>query len=173
MHVMKYLDIKGCCVIDESGEGKGVVEDCIFDSRSKRIFSCIVMKKTPRTHLYILKFNDIKHLGDNIMAKGKLFQVNKNIIVKYSCKMLNCYIDRPIIGSNGNAIGEMKDAIVDEDTGVIKAIICSRGFVEDMMEGRRVILVDEETVFGQDKIINKDSKLNIYNDMSIWKLTRG
>lgn len=170
---MKYLDIKGCSVIDEGGEGKGVVEDCIFDSRSKRIYSCIVIKKTPLSHSYVLKLNDIKHFGENLMVKGNLFQIDKNVVVKNSCKMLNSYIDRPIIDSNGNAIGEMKDAILDEDTGIVKAILCSRGFVEDMMEGRRVILVDEETIFGQNKIIIKDNKLNIYNDMSIWKLTRG
>jgi uncharacterized protein YrrD len=170
---MKYLDIKGCCVIDESGEGMGVVGDCIFDSSSKRIYSCIVIKKTPLAHSYILKFNNIKHFGDNLMVKGKLFPVNKNVIVKNSNKMFNSYIDRAVIDSNGNAIGEMKDAIIEEDTGIVKAIICSRGFVEDMMEGRGVILVDQETIFGQDKIIIKDSTINIYNDMSIWKLTRG
>jgi uncharacterized protein YrrD len=170
---MKYLDIKGCSVIDEGGEKKGIVENCIFDKKRKRVYSTIVIMRTPMVHSYILKFNDIKHLGDNLMIKGKLFPVDRSVIAKNSTIMLNNYIDRTIIDSQGNAIGEMKDAIIEEDTGIVKAIICSSGFVEDMMEGRKVILVDKETIFGKDKIIIKDNAINIYNDMSIWKLTRG
>lgn len=173
MSVMKYLDIKGCCVIDEVGEKKGIVENCVFDKKRKRVYSTIVIKRTPIIHSYILKFNDIKHLGDNLMMKGKLFPVDRSVISKNSSKMLNNYIDKAIIDSKGYVIGEMKDAIIEEDTGLLKAIICSIGFIEDMMEGRKVILVDNETIFGEDKIIIKDSAINIYNDMSIWKLTRG
>jgi uncharacterized protein YrrD len=87
--------------------------------------------------------------------------------------MLQSLIDREIIDSTGKGIGEMKDVILDEETGIIRAIICSRGFIEDMFDGRRVIIVNENTVFGPDKIITPDNLVNMYNDMSIWKLTRG
>jgi uncharacterized protein YrrD len=173
LYLIKLLDIKGCNVIDEYGVVKGSVEDFIFDAKGKRIYSSIVLRKTPLSHLYILKFCDIKHLGDNLMTKGGLFPIDKSIISKNCSKMLNSFIDRAIIDSNGNEVGEMKDAIIEENTGIVKAIICSRGFVEDIMEGRRVVLVDDDTIFGQDKIIIKDSNINIYNDMSIWKLTKG
>lgn len=171
--MIKYLDIKGSNVIDEGGEIKGSVLDCIFDRKSKRIFSVMVIKKTPLIHSYILKFKDINNLGDNLMTKEILHPVNRNVISKCRDQMFGRYIDKAIINTNGDEIGEMKDAIIEENTGMVKAIICTRGFVEDMMEGRRVILVDNEAVFGLDKIIIKNCTMNIYNDMSIWKLTKG
>lgn len=171
--MIKYLDIKGSNVVDEAGEVKGAVEDCIFDCRSKKIYSLIVIKKSPLIHSYLLKFNDVNQYGDNLMTKGKLFPIDRNTIIKKSSRMFNSYINKIIIDSNGNEIGEMKDAIIEEGTGMVKAIICSRGLVEDMIDGRRVILVDKETKFGQDRIIIGNSSIDIYNDMSIWKLTRG
>lgn len=171
--MIKYLDIKGCSIIDSRGGVKGTVLDCIFDAGNKRICSTVIIRKSPFKRFYALKFKDIKHLGDNLMTEGDLFPIEKSIISRYSGKMFNSYIDRMIIDTNGDELGEMMDAIIEEDTGIIKAIICSRGFVEDIVDGRRVLLVDKDTIFGQDKIIIGNSSLNMYNDMSIWKLTRG
>lgn len=173
MNVIKYLDIKGCSVINEGGEVKGSVEDCIFDAKSKRIYSSLVIRKNPLLHLFILKFKDIKNVGDNLMTNGELFPIDRSVITKTSNKLFNSYINRMIIDTNGDEVGEMMDAIIEKNTGIVKALICSRGFVEDIIEGRRVILVDNDTIFGQDKIIINNSSINIYNDMSIWKLTRG
>lgn len=173
MNVIKYLDIKGSCVINEEGEIKGSVEDCIFNNSSKRIHSAIVIKKSPLIHSCVIKLSDIKHFGDNLIVKGKLYPMERGAIVKNSSRMFNRYINKVIVDSNGDEIGEMKDAIIEEQTGLVKAIICSRGFVDDMLEGRRVVLVNQDTIFGQDKIIISNSSIDIYNDMSIWKLTRG
>lgn len=171
--MIKYLDIKGCSVVDGAGRIWGSVLDCVFDCRTKRIYSVLVVKRNPRTYAYVLRFGDIGQLGNNIIIREKPYRINKSIITKSINKMFNGYLDRIIIDNRGYVIGEMKDAIIDENTGLIKAVICSRGFVDDMVEGRRVVLVNEETIFGQDKIIVEKSTLDIYNDMSIWKLTRG
>lgn len=173
MLVIKYLDIKGSCVVNETGEIKGTVDDCIFDNSSKRIYSLIVIKKNPLIHTCIISFRDIKHFGENLITNGKLYPIGRRVIVNNSSILFNSYINKSIVDSNGDEIGEMKDAIIEEQTGLVKAIICSRGFIDDMLEGRRVALVNQDTIFGQDKIIISNSSIDIYNDMSIWKLTRG
>lgn len=173
MRVIKYLDIRGSSVINGEGEAKGSVLDCIFDRRSRRITALVVMNKTPLVHYYILRFIDIKNLGDNLMTEEKLYPLKKSIITKNKAIRFGSYVDKAVIDDNGDEVGEIKDAIIEEGTGAIKAIICTRGFVEDMMGGRRVFLVDKETKFGLDKIIIKNCTMNIYNEMSIWKLTKG
>lgn len=171
--MIKFLDIRGTAVINEKGEEKGSVLDCLFDRRHGRITSLIIINRTPLSHYYLLRFNDIKSLGDNLMTEKLLHPLRKGIINRKCHIFFGDYIDRAVIDERGDDLGEMKDAIIEKNTGKIKALICTRGFVEDMMEGRRVFLVDRDTVFGRDKIIINNCTLDIYNEMSIWKLTKG
>lgn len=171
--MIKFLDIRGIAVVNGKGEVKGKVLDCIFDRFHGKITSLIVINKNPLSHFYLLKFDDIKSLGDNLLTDKILYPVKKGAVAKNKDIFFGNYIDRAVIDDKGDNLGEMKDAIIENKTGIIKAVICTRGFVEDMMEGRRVFLVDRETIFGRDKIIIKKCSINIYNEMSIWRRTKG
>jgi uncharacterized protein YrrD len=173
LNLKRYLDIRGSSIVNRIGEEKGVIDDCIFDYKSKRVCSLIAESKSIFPHFYAVKFEDIKNIEHVLICDGKLYEIDKGVLNRNKKYMLHSFIDREIIDPTGKAMGEMKDALIDEDNGIIKAIICSRGFIEDMFEGRKVVMINENTIFGPDKIIVSDNFVDMYNDMSIWKMTRG
>ena len=171
--MIKFLDIRGTAVINGKGEAEGSVLDCIFDKKCGRITSLIIINRTPLSRFYLLRFNDIKSIGNNLITDKTLHPVKKGCLLRNKDILFSNYIDREVIDDKGNNLGEIKDAIIENETGIIKAIICTRGFIEDMMEGRRVFLVDGDTIFGRDRIIINNCTINIYNEMSIWRGTKG
>jgi uncharacterized protein YrrD len=62
------------------------------------------------------------------------------------------------------------DMLIDEKTGYIKALICSRGFFDDIFCGRKLIMTDDETTLGTDKIIINDIDIDFTNNISLKNL---
>lgn len=170
---MKYLDLKGCALKGKRGDVKGVISDLIIDKNKQKVYSIIIeQKKTVFSHFFILKLSDIKLENNLIVSNYKPYSINSSIINSYKNNFFNNLLDKPIIDKDENELGLLKDIIIDEKDGAIKAFICSRGVIEDMVDGRRVILLDASTKFYSDKILTKSQNFSIYNDMSLWKHTK-
>jgi uncharacterized protein YrrD len=80
--------------------------------------------------------------------------------------LINNYLNRDIIDTSGKRIGNLMDMLIEEKTGAIKALICSRGFFDDIFCGRKLIMTDSNTIFGTDKILINENNIDFTNNIS-------
>lgn len=166
----KYLDVKGSGVIDEEGNLKGEVEDFIIDTKKRRVCSYILTAKGVFSSHLLITLGDIKSYGDFIVSNGETYPLRRRIIHRNRDIQAKTYIGKEVIDSGGRTFGSLADIIFDERNGDIKAMICSKGFFEDIFEGRRLIIVNEKTLFEKERIIVEESSIDIINNASFKKL---
>lgn len=171
----KYLDIKGKSIVNEMGDVKGIIDDCLVDYNDFKITSLVVTINNifSFSNCRVIALKSIKCFGDNVVYQGQVSKINKEEHVNIKKNMMGALIGRDIIDNNGYKIGVFSDAILDEVSGKIKAIIASGGIIEDIVEGRRVIIVDEDVNIGKHKIIVNNNYINMYNEIILKRLLRG
>ncbi|EYE89661.1 photosystem reaction center subunit H [Fervidicella metallireducens AeB] len=165
----KYLDLRGINVVDEKGNLKGNVDDCIFDIKRRKIYSLVVSTRSFFSPWFLVSFCNISAINDSVIIRENPFKINKKLVKKNKQFMIQYYIGKEIIDTEGNTLGILSDLIFDEKSGYVKAIICSRGVVDDLIEGRRIIILNDLTVFGREKIIVEKSSMEIINNITLNK----
>lgn len=161
----KYLDIKGCSIVDKNGVIKGVVNDCIIDYKNMKISSIIGIHKQFMTNYCILSLENVECSENNIITKNDAQKISRGMLYKIKNSMLKNLLNKEIVDAKGKSMGNISDIVFDETSGDIKAIICTRGFFDDIFEGRRVIIVDKHILFDKEKIIIKDNSIDMVNDI--------
>jgi uncharacterized protein YrrD len=168
--VIKYLDLKGSEVVSRKGNMKGFIDDCIIDFKSKKICSAVLKKNSIINSFSMIAFNGISNFNEVIVYNGNFYNIDKIIINKCKNCLVNNYLNKDIIDTNGIRIGNLMDMLIDEKTGYIKALICSRGFFDDIFCGRKLIMTDDKTTLGTDKIIINDIDIDFTNNISLKNL---
>jgi uncharacterized protein YrrD len=168
-NMKKYLDIRGCSVMNSEGNLEGIIEDCIFDIEKKKIYSCVVVKKGIIQKTFLLTLRNIMEYGDIIIFRDETHILKGHAFKRYHMMMLHGLIGKEIVKSDGKRVGNLSDIIFDEETGYIKALVCTRGIFEDITEGRPVIIVDGNTFLGGEHIIVGKDSLNVMNQISLKK----
>jgi uncharacterized protein YrrD len=163
----KYLDIKGRSVVDQKGTLLGSVEDCIFDFRTNRLCSLIVAGEGLLSSSSILPLSSVVKLGDTIIYGGSTFRCRRKKLFMNRIITLNEILGKHIINLEGENEGKLADLIIDEDTGEILALICSRGLVEDLVGGRRLVLMRKSTTLINHRILVYKSDMKPLNGTSI------
>lgn len=107
-------------------------------------------------------------LSKRYVALDNILRMDKNSCVIYSeasmervpkghaLKKRTGYEDmlgRNVKSKNGTGLGVVKDLIYSTETGVIEGLELSRGFMEDAMQGRNVVMVRDGVEFGEEYII--------------------
>lgn len=163
----KYLDIKGRNVIDRRGNLLGSVEDCIFDARSNKICSLIVEGDGVLSSSSILPLSSVVKLGDAIIYGGSTFRCRRKKLIMNRIITLNEILGKYIVNLEGENEGRLADIIIDEYTGEILGLICSRGLVEDLVGGRRLVLMRKNTSLTNHRIMVYKSDMKPLNGTSI------
>lgn len=163
----KYLDIKGRSVVDRRGNLLGSVEDCIFDARSNRICSLIVEDEGLFSASSILPLSSVVKLGDVIIYGGSTFRCRRKKLFMNRIITLNEILGKHIVNLDGENEGKLADIIIDEYTGDILGLICSRGLVEDLVGGRRLVLMRKSTSLTSYRIMVYKSDMKPLNSTSI------
>ena len=60
---------------------------------------------------------------------------------------------REVISESGENIGVVHDLVFDIETGMPEGFELSKGFMNDMIEGRRVVFMKDGVEFGEEYII--------------------
>jgi uncharacterized protein YrrD len=162
---MKYLDIKGCNIIDKNGALIGVVKDCLVDFKNMKISSIICVHKQFMTKYCILSLKSIECCENNIITREDAEKVSRGMLKKFKHEMLEDLLNKEIMDVNRKNIGNVSDIVFDEISGDIKAFICSRGFFDDIFEGRKVIFVDKQTSLNRGKIVINNNSIDMVNDI--------
>ncbi|WP_443110797.1 hypothetical protein [Caloramator sp. mosi_1] len=76
-----------------------------------------------------------------------------------------------MFSKNTTYLGSLKDVIFDEYTGEIKALCITNGLINDLINGRNIILVDGDTKF-KSKFIVVNDDIRILKRASLNKLLR-
>ncbi len=66
---------------------------------------------------------------------------------------LDRMLGRNVISRDGTGLGVVKDLVFDLETGNIEGFELSRGYMEDVVQGRPVILLRDGVEFGEEYII--------------------
>jgi uncharacterized protein YrrD len=167
----KYLDIRGRNVINKNKPTKGVIDDCILDNSQNKITEVIILYKHFMSTMYFLSLKNIIGFEDYITYSGELVKTNKSSLNK--CFTVQSIIGKEIYDEREKKIGNLTDVIFDESTGLVKALICSRGFFDDILDGRKIVMVDNKTIFNKDKVITKRSSIEIVNEISFRRFLEG
>lgn len=168
----RYLEIKGIEIKDEKGEAAAVVHDFIIDKKSFMICSLVVIMKKVLTTYGIIPFKNIKSIGKSIVFFGELNTIGKETYENIIPLTLGRIIGMGIVDYSEEKIGDAADIIIDEFTGKLRAIVASRGIVDDLVEGRRVFVIDENTAIDK-KIRIGESSIMMINEVSIKRLLKG
>lgn len=166
----KYLEVRGRGVIDARGNLKGEVLDFIIDVKSKRVCSYILSTKSVFSHPAVISLSGVKSYGDFMVYGGNINRIRRRVLHRNKTVLGKVYMGREIIDSRGRACGRLIDFIYDENTGFIKAFISSRGFFEDIFDGRRLIIVNNRTMLENERIIVEESSIDMINKAFFNKL---
>lgn len=167
----KYLDIRGRNVISKNYAVKGVIDDCILDNCQNKITEVIILYKHFMSTMYFLSLKNIIEFEDYVTYKGDVAKINKPYLHKSTT--VQSLIGKEIYDERDKKIGYLTDLIFDENTGCVKALICSRGFFDDVFDGRKIVMVDNKTIFKKDKVITKKSNIEIVNEILFRRFLEG
>lgn len=171
--MIKYTGIKGALIVNEDESINGVVEDCLLNIKLLKVCSLLITINGIISSCALIPFWKIKSFGEKIMFTGEMIAVKRDEIDGVEHSAAGNYFGKEIVYPTNEKIGDMADVVIEEETGRIRAIIVSRGFVDDVVDGRRVVIIDEKTVFDKDKVIVQESETNIVNEISLKRFLRG
>lgn len=103
---------------------------------------------------YIL-FDDVLKLNDSVCvvySKDSVKKYSKSKNLKTECD-LEEFMGRDVLSANGENIGVVHDIVFDVETGAAEGFELSKGFMNDMLEGRKVIFMRDGVEFAEEYII--------------------
>ncbi|SHE66780.1 MULTISPECIES: PRC-barrel domain-containing protein [Caloramator] len=170
---MKRLtDILNKKVVTYSGEDLGKIIDVLFDCRKLNVTGYIISKRRGiLSRYYFVTPKQINIVSDVIIISNldkNLSKIKYKVIRKLS---LAERLGNSVFSKNTSYLGSLKDIIFDEYTGEIKALCVTNGILNDLINGRNIILVDKDTKFKSKFIIVNDD-IRILNKASINKILR-
>jgi uncharacterized protein YrrD len=171
--MIKYTEIKGALIENEDGKINGVVEDCLINIKLLKVCSLMITVNGIIPSCALIPFWKIKSFGKKVVFSGRTIAVKKKELDGIEHSVIGRYFGKEIVYFPNKGIGDLTEVIIEEETGKIKALIASRGIVDDVVDGRRVIITDDKTSFEMDRIIIQESQTNIVNEISLKKILRG
>ncbi|GAA0177004.1 PRC-barrel domain-containing protein [Clostridium sediminicola] len=137
-----------------TGKRIGFINDVLLNINNREIIGfSVISKKLFSKDVYILKENIIS-FGDKLIFNG----FNKGKYLK-----LSNIKGFEVIDIEGNIIGILEDILVGEEGLTIKGILVSTGLIENFIEGKRILLLDD-IILGDNSIFlfNSNKEFNFY-----------
>lgn len=156
--MIRIQECKGVPIVCLKDEGRlGFVSEPLYDTQntvkgflieSENGFSGKFRKK-------YIDLNDILKLNDEICvvySKDSVKKYSRSRNLKKECA-LEEYMGREVLSESGENIGVVHDLVFDIETGNPEGFELSKGFMNDMIEGRRVVFMKDGVEFGEEYII--------------------
>ena len=167
----KYLDIHGKYIYSQKGRKLGFIDNAIISYKYKAITSYIVSSGGLISKIYIVPLKNVHYKDEKIFINTKALKCKKRKLkrlLKYSAE---CLINKKILNKENKFLGEVEDFIIDCKTGNIKAFICERGFFDDILTGKKVILINNVDMF-LDKVVAYKDDVEIINEIAFKNYSR-
>lgn len=161
----KYLDIHGKNIYTQNGKKIGFIENAVVNFKTKKITSYIVSNGKIIPKIFIIPLNRIVYIDNNMVSIGEITLYRKKLINRNKCFTVEGIISSEITNKESSLLGEVEDIILNESTGELKAIICKRGFFDDLIGGKKVFLINNVEM-QKNKIIVHKGSIEIINQIS-------
>ena len=153
--MVKLMDVKGIpivCLKDESRAG--FLMEPVYDE-----VNCIVGFLVDQIGL---------SFGRKFVALEDCLRIDKNNCIIYSSSAIRKLprkrkykrnndmeklLGRNVVTRDGKGLGVVRDLVFDIETGSIEGFELSRGFMEDVVQGRNLLLLRDGVEFAEDHII--------------------
>ncbi|MEF9935386.1 MAG: PRC-barrel domain-containing protein [Clostridium sp.] len=167
--MLKYLDLHGKDIYTSDNRCIGFIDNGIVDFKSKSIRSIIISNGRLFPSLYIAPFKNVVFMKDRIILSERPFKMRRRKLSRALCYSLEGVIGRDILDGDGVLLGEVEDVVFDPSKGSIKAVICKRGFYDDLIRGKKVMLVNEGFIIRKDSLIAPKSSIEMICEISFSK----
>ncbi|MBM7581365.1 uncharacterized protein YrrD [Caldicoprobacter guelmensis] len=154
---MKRGWILGLPVISaRSGKRMGVVVDIIFKHGHQKIRGLVVSTEglfEKRKHIPLEK---IRAIGRHaVIAEEPLWdsKQSSSLIIEGNEEYGRKILGRQLLTGNGQELGTISDIILDPNDGKIEGFEISRGFIDDLLEGRYILPYDASNSVMENAVI--------------------
>lgn len=151
----RVTEIIGLPVINlNSGEKIGEVDDVIFIPISKEIKGVLVKNKNK----YFVPNHNIHKIGEDaiiINNRNALQKFNKTFGIGIKNGDQNI-IGEKVITKSGSEKGMISDLVIDENKQILIGYELSEGIIQDLLEGRNILSIEQDLYFGEDTLILDD-----------------
>lgn len=156
-------EIIGLRVISISdGTQVGVVKDLVLNQQSKSLDFVIIDQPSDYFGAKVIAFSDILGLGEfaiTIPHQEVIQDVAQNTEVQHLLKQDIRVIGTQVLTKKGQLIGEVKEIIIDEETGLIASCLFESGGQMQEIDKERIITLGKELLI----IEGEPSPANIEN----------
>ncbi len=156
--MIRIQECKGVPVVCLKDEGRlGFIANPLYDKESN-IKGFLLESENGFTGKFRKRYialEDILKLNDTVCVV-----YSKDSVRKYENKKslttqnaLEQVIGQGVLSKTGKNIGVVHDMIFDIETGALEGFELSKGFMNDMFEGRRTVFMRDGVEFGEEYII--------------------
>lgn len=156
--MIRIQECKGVPVVCLKDEGRlGFIANPLYDKESN-IKGFLLESENGFTGKFRKKYialEDILKLNDTVCVV-----YSKDSVRKYENKKslttqnaLEQVMGQGVLSKTGKNIGVVHDMIFDIETGALEGFELSKGFMNDMFEGRRTVFMRDGVEFGEEYII--------------------
>lgn len=156
--MIRILDCKGVPVVCLKDGGRlGFVGEALYDNENhvkgfllegENGFSGRIVKRFVALE-DILKLN---HAVCVVYSSTSVRRFSRKLALKQKSG-LDEMMGRSVLSDSGVNLGVVHDMVFDMETGSLEGFELSRGFMNDMIEGRKVIFMRDGVEFGKEYII--------------------
>ena len=144
-----------------NGTQVGVVKDLVFNQQSKSLDFLIIDQPSDYFGAKIIPFADILGLGEfaiTIPHQGVVQDVAQNTEVQQLLKQDIRVIGTNVLTKKGQLIGEVKEIIIDEETGHIASCLFESDGQMQEIEAEKIITLGKELLIieGEPSLSNKE-----------------
>jgi len=155
--VRKESDLIGLPILSKvDGNKIATVKSLIYSKKRVRILALLVSEGGLFKDAKIIKFNAIDSIGKDIITVKNNRTIEKASVIPEINDIINKQkkiIDEEVITENGESLGLVKDTLIDETNGKIIGFILTDGLIQDIKEGRNVLLYKKGITFGKDALV--------------------
>lgn len=160
--MVRLLEARGVPVITLKGENKvGYLGEPIYN-KEEEIQGFFIDGAKGLGKRYI-ELDDILRLGNDrcvIYSEASVQKTSKIKRIMKERSPLEATLGREVQDENGKHIGVVRDLAFSMETGTIEGIELSRGFMEDLRMGRRILPLRSGVEIGEKHITVKDGEQN-------------
>ncbi len=153
--MVRVMDIRGMPVISlQDGRRLGFLAGSVFDTNDC-LTGFLLESKSPFTSRKYIALDNILRVDKNSCVVYNEHSLEK-MPDKTAHKRRSGYEDmlgRDVKSSGGKNLGVVKDLVYSTETGTIEGLELSKGFMEDAIDGRNVVMVRDGIEVAEEFIV--------------------
>ncbi len=155
-------EIIGLPVINKrDGKQVGRIKDIVYQNGKKKIQGLIIQREGLLKKNRFIPLEDIVILGDvSVIVNVKREHGSTNIEASANLEEFSDTLGASVITKEGSELGQISNIIIDEKTGLVEGFEISKGFFDDVFNGRRLVtkLNHIEFINGKLVVFDEDDK---------------